>query len=58
MRRVERAGLDEAMRNAEVSIGYIQNWVDHNCDQEMSRQMELFVDIYRGIMDHVCEQIG
>ena len=58
MRRVERTGLDEAMRNAEVSIGYIQNWVDHNCEHEMSRQMELFVDIFRGIMNRVCEQIG
>ena len=58
MRRVERAGLDEAMRNAEVSIGYIHNWIDHNCGHEMSRQMELFVDIFRGIVNHVCEQIG
>lgn len=58
MRRMERAGLDEAMRSAEVSVGYIQNWVDYNCDHEMSRQMRLCVDILREIMNRICEQIG
>lgn len=58
MHRMERTGLDEAMRNAEVSIGYIQNWVDHNCGLDMSRQMDLFVDLFRGMMNRVCEQIG
>ena len=58
MRIIEREGLDEAMRNAEVSLGYIQNWVDHNCDHEMSRQMELFINLFWGIMNHICEQVG
>ena len=58
MHRMERAGLNEAMRSAEVNLGYIQNWIDHNCGLDMSRQMDLFIDIFRGIVDHVCEQMG